>query len=226
MTAMRFRRLAMEAIRKHGISIGIELFINFAAPFAIYHLTAGRLGEVRGLLAASAPPIVWSIVEIIHRRRIDAISMLVLAGIALSLLGFVGADSARLLELRGKLGTGLIGLVFLGSAAIGKPVIYQIARAIRLRRSATELASFEALRDNTHVRQAAMVITLAWGIGLTAEAALAIFLAYSLPAHAYLLVSPILGYGIFAVLGLWTFWFSRHQGTKVDAEKAVESNIA
>lgn len=222
---MSFRGAALAAIRKHGMGVGIELLINVAAPFAIYHVTTARLGEVGALLAAAAPPIAWNIVEIVRRRRVDAISMLVLAGIALSLLGFVGADSPRLLQVRGKLGTGLIGLVFLGSAAIGRPVIYQLTRALRHRRSPAERDSFEALRENRHVRRAAKVLTLVWGVGLVAEAALGVVLAVSLPASAYLWIGPVLDYGMLAGLTLWTFRFSRRQGAKIDAEGPRAANI-
>jgi hypothetical protein len=59
-----------------------------------------------------------------------------------------GGGSAHLLQLREKLVTALIGLFFLGSAAIGRPLIYQLARASLARRKPSELAAFEALRDN------------------------------------------------------------------------------
>jgi hypothetical protein len=71
-----------------------------------------------------------------------------------------------------------------------------------------------------------MVITLVWGIGLITEAALATLAVFSLPPRAYLLAGPVLGYGMLAALGLWTFWFSRRQGAKVDAEKALKNNVA
>ena len=92
--------------------------------------------------------------------------MLVLAGIALSLLAFLGGGSVKLLQLRERMVTVLIGLIFLGSAAIGKPLIYQLARATMMRRSPSELHELEALRDNVHFRRAMTVMTLVWGFGL------------------------------------------------------------
>ena len=105
--------------RANGVRIGLELLVNFIGPFAIYSLLDPKYGDVKALMASSAPPIAWSLVEFIRRRRVDALSILVLAGIALSLLAFLGGGGVKFLQLREKLVTAAIGLVFLGSAAIG-----------------------------------------------------------------------------------------------------------
>ncbi len=116
-------------------------------------------------MTASAPPILWAIVEFIRERKVDAISILVLGGIALSLLAFAGGGGVKVLQLRENLVAGLVGLVFLGSAAIGRPLIYQLARAGVRRRSADRGAAFEALRSDIRFRNAMTVATLVWGTG-------------------------------------------------------------
>ncbi|HEX5419075.1 MAG TPA: hypothetical protein VFY39_03680 [Gammaproteobacteria bacterium] len=60
---------------------------------------------MHALMAASAPPIVWAIAEFARRRRIDALSILVLAGVGLSLLVYLSGGSVRVLQLREKLVT-------------------------------------------------------------------------------------------------------------------------
>ena len=109
--------------RANGARLGLELLMNFVGPFVIYSVLDPKIGDVDALLASSAPPIAWSLVEFVRRRRVDALSMLVLAGIALSLLAFLGGGGVKFLQLREKLVTALIGLAFLGSAAIGRPLI-------------------------------------------------------------------------------------------------------
>lgn len=84
---------------------------------------------MRALLASSAPPIAWSLVEFARHRRVDALSVLVVAGIVLSLLAMIGGGGPKFLQLRENLVTGIIGLAFLGSALISKPLICQRARA-------------------------------------------------------------------------------------------------
>ena len=205
-------------VRAHGARIGLEALANFIGPFLIYQLEHERLGDVRALLAASIPPIAWSVIEFARRRRLDAASILVLAGIALSLLAYLGGGSVRFLQLREKLVTALIGLAFLGSAAIGKPLIYELARATARRRSAAEAQSLEAMRDNADFRRAMNLMTLVWGVGLIAEATLAAVLVFVLPISAFLLVSPLIGYGAMGALALWTFLYVRHR-RRVAAER-------
>jgi hypothetical protein len=213
-------------VRKNGAGVGVEVLVNFVLPFLIFDFGKARLGEVHALMASSIPPIVWSLIEFIRRRRVDAVSMLVIAGIVLSLLAFMGGGSVRFLQLREKLVTAIIGVAFLGSAAIGKPLIYQLARATMKRRSSAELESFEALRDNVHFRRTMTVMTLVWGFGLVAEAAASAVLVFILSIREYLLVSPVMGYSVTGALALWTFWYSRRQRRRGEARRAAAAAAA
>ena len=109
-------------------------------------------------------------------------------------------------------------MVFLGSAAIGRPLIYQLARAGLKRRGSSELESFEALRDNRMFKRSMMIMTLAWGFGLLADAAVSV--------SQYLLVGPILGYGTMGGLGLWTFWYAKRRRRLGEASRAAEAEAA
>lgn len=211
----------LDFARRRGPTIALELTANFLLPFLIYSGERARLGDVRALLLASAPPIAWSLIEFARKRRIDAVSMLVLAGIALSLLAFFGGGSARFLQLREQLVTGLIGLIFLGSAAIGRPLIFQLARAGMQRRSPSEAQSFEALRDNAAFRRTMTLMTLVWGFGLLIECALASALVFAMSISAFLVVSPILGYGTMGLLGGWSFLYGRRQQRLGAARRAA-----
>ncbi len=213
-------------IRQHGPNAALEVVVNFLGPLLIYDYAKPHLGDVKALIASSAPPILWSVIEFARKRRVDAVSMLVLAGIALSLLAFIGGGGARFLQLREKLVTVTIGLVFLGSAAIGRPLIYYLARAGLQRRGSSELAEFEAMRDNVHFRRTMAMMTVVWGAGLLADAAAGIALVFTLSIHDYLIAAPVLGYGTMGSLGLWTWWFARRQRAKGAARRAAESAAA
>ncbi|WP_305793635.1 VC0807 family protein [Caulobacter sp. S45] len=198
-------------LRGHGLRLAGEALVNFVLPVVIFDWAKPTYGEVGGLLASSAPPLLWSLVEFVRRRRVDALSMLVLAGIMLSLLAFLGGGGVRFLQLREKLVTALIGLVFLGSVAIGRPLIYQLARAGLARKSAAELAEFEALRGGRFFERTMTLMTLVWGFGLLGEAAIAAILVFVLPIRTYLMVGPVLGYAAMGGLSLWNVWFGKRQ---------------
>jgi hypothetical protein len=208
-------------IRSNGVKFGIEALVNFAGPFVIYSLVKPTWGDAYALIASSALPIAWSLVEFIRARRVDALSLIVLTGIALSLLAFMGGGDVRFLQLRERLVTALIGMIFLGSAATGWPLMYYLARAKYMRRSASEAQALEALRDNVHVRHTLHVMTLVWGFGLVGEAALCAVLVFELPIRQYMVVSGIIGYGALAALGLWTAWYGRRRKRQGEARLAA-----
>jgi len=199
----------VNAVRKQGGGFLVEIVVNVALPYAVYSLLQPHYGDVRALLASSAPPMVWSVIEFARKRRADALSLLVIAGIVLSLLAFAGGGSVKFLQLRENLVTGLIGLVFLGSAAIGKPIIYQLAVAGAARQSSAAADELRNLKDNVNFRRTMTFMTLVWGFGLLAATAIACVLVFTLSIKTYLLVSPFVGYGIMGLLALWTVWFSR-----------------
>jgi len=213
-------------LRNNGGHVLVEALVNFILPFAIYSYAQASLGDVRALLLSSAPPIAWSLVEFARHRRIDALSALVVAGIVLSLLAMIGGGGPKFLQLRENLVTGVIALVFLGSAAIGKPLIYQLARASMRRKSADEAQEFEALQVHAGFRRTMTVMTLVWGLGLLANVAVSVALVFALSIRTYLIVGPIVGYATMGLLTLWTFLYGQRARRRGEARRAAAAQAA
>jgi hypothetical protein len=213
-------------LRLHGAHLLIELLVNFVLPFVIYSYAARRVGDVDALLLSSAPPILWTLLEFSRHRRLDALSILVVSGIALSLLAMLGGGGVRFLQLREKLVTTVIGLAFVGSAVIGKPLVYELARATMRRKSEREAQEFEALQVHAGFRRTMTVMTLVWGLGLLADAALSAVLVFELSIRQYLLVNPILGYGTMGALSLWSFLYGRRAKRRGEARRAAAARLA
>lgn len=210
-------------LRRNGRGAATELIVNFALPFLVYDLTKGRLGDAHALMASSAPPIIWTIVEFVRRRRVDFISMFVLAGIALSLLAMLGGGSVKFLQLRERLVTAVIGLAFVVSALIRRPLIYEFAHASMRRNQSDQLAEFEARRNDAGFRRAMTTMTLVLGFGLLAEAAVAVVLVLRLTIREYLIVSPIVGYSVAGILTAWTFLYVRALRWRGEARRKAEA---
>jgi len=208
-------------LRDNGVHILVEALVNFILPFAIYNYAEAPLGQVRALLASSAPPIAWSLVEFARHRRLDALSLLVLCGIALSLLAMIGGGGVQFLQLREKLVTGVIGLAFVGSALIGKPLIYELALATKGRKSAGEAEEFQALQAYAGFRRSMMVMTWVWGLGLLADVAISVVLVFALTIREYLIVNPIVGYGTMGALSLWSFLYVQRAKRGGEARRAA-----
>ncbi len=208
-------------LRRNGLRILAELLVNFILPFAIYTYAEAPLGELEALMASSAPPIAWSLAEFARHRRVDAVSIMVIAGIALSLLAMLGGGGVKFLQLREKLVSGIIALAFLGSAAIGRPLIYELARARMRRRSEEEAQQFEALQVHAGFRRTMTVMTLVWGSGLLADVVLSAALVFALSIRAYMIVNTILGYGTLALLILWSALYGQRAKRRGEARRVA-----
>lgn len=222
------RRMSSVALylRTNGARVFAEVLVNFILPFVIFNYAEAPLGQVRALLASSAPPLAWSLVEFARHRRIDAVSVLVLGGIILSLLAMLGGGGAKFLQLREKLVTGVIGVAFLASALIGKPLIYELARASMHRKSAEEARQFESLQVHPGFRRTMTVMTVVWGAGLVLDVAVSVALVLTISIREYMIVNPILGYGIVGALSLWSFLYGNRAKRRGEARRAAEAHAA
>jgi multisubunit Na+/H+ antiporter MnhC subunit len=147
----------------------------------------------------------WSIYELARFRKLDAVSLLVLGSIVLSLLALLMGGSPRLLMVRENLFSIPIGMAFLISAVTPRPAIYYLAAATFQRQSAENRARFEAVWQLPHVLRGLRVMSIVWGVGLVAQGLVLGWMAWTWPIERYLILSPIIGYGMIAVLLIWTF---------------------
>ncbi|GGP25419.1 VC0807 family protein [Silvimonas amylolytica] len=187
----------------------LEILVNFVLPWLVYRQMQPHWGEHNALLASALPPIIWSAVGLVRHRRLDAMSALVVVGILLSLGAVMLGGSPALLLMRESLITGAIGMAFLVSALLRRPLTYYLARAALARESGFSKARFEQLFIDANGRVAGWmtVMTLVWGGGLLAETLLRLWLIKIIPVAQFLLVAPWISYGIYAALGAWTWWY-------------------
>src|ERR1700756_4455389 len=80
--------------------VALDFLINLGGPFLVYQLATGHMSETAALILSSAPPILWSIGQLIWNRKLDVLSLLVITGIALSLIATLLGGSPRLLLVR------------------------------------------------------------------------------------------------------------------------------
>jgi hypothetical protein len=185
-----------------------ELAVNLLLPWVAYTLAHPRYGEVGGLVASAVPPLAWSIVELARFKRVDALSSIVLLGIVLSILAMAFGGGPRVLLMRECFASGAIGVTFLLSLFARRPLVFYLARATVARETPEGVARFEQLwRERREFASAMRMLTLVWGIGMTADGALRAWLAAIWPIERFLIVSPIIGYGVFGGLLAWTFWY-------------------
>lgn len=192
------------------LRLAAELVVNLLFPWLAYSLAVPQHGEFWALVASSVPPLLWSLGELAWHRRVDALSMLVLGGIGLSVVAMAFGGDARLLLVRESLISGLIGLAFVFSLFFKRPLVFFLARATVVREDAKEGASrFMEWWQQPHAQRIIRHITGVWGVGLTGEAAMRIWLAWHWDPVRVLAVAPTIGYVIIGCVSLWTFLYIR-----------------
>lgn len=214
-------------LRQHGGGIGLQVLVNAVLPLLIYNAADKPYGDVKALLLSSGPPILWSIVEFIRHRKVDAISAVVLAGIVLSLLAFIGTGGAKFLQLRETLVGAVIGVAFVVSVLIRRPIIYYFARA-NMQRANDEAGAqrLHELRDNPFFRRTMTVMTLVWGLGLIAHTTVNCILVFQVSIPTYLAIAPIIGYAFTGALIAFTFLYARRAERLGAARRAAAEAAA
>jgi intracellular septation protein A len=202
--------------------VALDFLVNLGGPFLVYQLAVGHMSETAALMLSSAPPILWSIGQLIWSRKLDALSLLVITGIALSLIATLLGGSPRLLLVRESFITGLFGLIFLGSLLFPKPLMFHIVKTTVTKQGMSEEV-FASRWSIPGFRFTFYLMTTVWGAGLLVEATLKIILAFTMPAGPFLVVSPIISYGIYFGLLAWSIWYGnqrRKAGERLAAANA------
>ncbi|WP_047248962.1 VC0807 family protein [Chromobacterium subtsugae] len=178
----------------------LELLVNFLLPWLCYRWARPHWGEMGGLLLSAAPPLMWSGWELWRSRRVDAMGMLVLLGIALSLLAMALGGGEKMLLLRESLLSGLFGAAFLLSLLFPRPLVFFLARAALERQRQDGREHCERLWAQAAFRRGMRFMTAMWGLGLVSEMLLRSWLAWHWPVERSVLLLPWISYGVMGLL--------------------------
>ena len=153
-------------------TIAIDIVLNVVLPYAGYlALRQAGQSEARALIISAAIPAAVAAASIIQRRRINYLSLLVIAATALSLLATALSGSAWFSLIRPSFVTGILALVFAASLAAERPTLFYLARDTTCP-TAEDAAAFEAQWVRPGFRRAMRRLTIVWAAFLGGEAIL------------------------------------------------------
>ncbi|TDG00602.1 VC0807 family protein [Paenibacillus piri] len=185
--------------------IMITVLLNIALPYLAYTLLVPYTSGLTALSAAALIPLCDSLFNLIRTRKVDAFSSFILLSIVLGIAAvFIGGDE-RFILLRESYITGVMGILFMASLCFARPLIYYFAERFMGRDSSLD----EKWTRFPGVRRTFRMITLVWGISLLFEACLKVMLVYSISVPDFLIVSPIVTYGIIGLTIWWNVQFVR-----------------
>jgi len=216
------RRPAAARDRSRLQSLAMIAVFDVAGPLVAYWLLRSNgLSAVTSLVLSGVFPAVGVAINFIRDHRIDAIGVLVLAGIAVGTALGLLSGNARLVLVEGSVPTAVFGVLCLASLWSGAPLMYRFASEF-IGLDTPRGREFQALSQNTGpvgqgFRHVFRVMTIVWGIGFLAEAAARVAIVELTSTGTAFAISKVMPYVVAGVLGAWTFGYgnwSRRRGER------------
>ncbi|WP_213095465.1 VC0807 family protein [Bacillus sp. FJAT-49736] len=190
-------------------SVISTILLNGVLPFVVYIILKSYYSNLFSLIIATIIPLLDIIYGFCKNRKIDVFNCFMLVGFLLGIIALLFGGNEKIILLRESFVTGIMGMLFLLSLFLQKPLIYYFAKRFTTN-------DYERFWDYDYFRFVIRFITIVWGISLLLEAMIKAYLVFSLSTTAFLAVSPIIFYGILAVVILWTIYYRRYSKHKLD----------
>jgi hypothetical protein len=178
-----------------------SLVINFVAPLLAYYLIHSHVrSSALALALAGAIPVAYTLVMLAVRRRLDPLGVVSVVTFGIGVLvSWASGGSPLAIELQDPGTTGLIGIAFLVSVAVGRPL-----HPVLLRLLGRGDARYAGIASRAQ-RQTSMMVTAIIGLTLTARAIALTILALTQSTTAYVTLQhpvglPFLGLGFAALV--------------------------
>jgi hypothetical protein len=207
-------------LRNRLESLAMIAVFDIAGPLAIYSMVrAAGLGAVPALLLSGVSPAFGVLLSFARHRRVDAVGILVLAGVAVgTILGLVTGNE-RLILAEGSVPTAIFGLACLGSLRASRPLIFRFALEF-IGAGTPQGRDFAGRWQYAGFRRVFRLMTVVWGAAYLAEAAARVVIIELVPAGTALAVSKTMPYVVAALLIGWTTAYgrrSRRRGERLAA---------
>jgi len=187
---------------------------DVAGPLLAYNLLrSAGFSPVSALVLSGVFPAIGVTIGIIQHRRVDALGVLVLAGIAVGAVIGLVSHNARLVLDEGSVPTAVFGIICLGSLGTAKPLMYRLAVEF-IGPDTPKGQEFTGLWQYAEFRRVFRVITAVWGIAYLAEAVARVVIVQNTSTGTALAISKVMPYAVAAVLIAWTFGYGQYQKRK------------
>jgi hypothetical protein len=186
-------------------TLGVSLVLPL---IAIQVLLRHGVSPVIALAIAAVFPLGEMVYEAVHTKRVGVIAIVSLVGIVAGFGLSFATGNAVFALLKDSLFTAVFGLLFLGSLATPRPLIYRLSLDMAGADPAARAAS-EALWEKPAARRVFRLMTLVWALGLLLEAAARVVAAVTLPIATATAASPAIAIAVIGGILAWTVLYAR-----------------
>jgi hypothetical protein len=194
--------------------IAMIVVFDLGGPLLAYAvLRAAGASAVAALVLSGVFPALGIGIGALVDGRLDVLGVMVLAGLLVAtVLGLVSHD-VRLYLLEGSVPSVVFALGCLLSLRLRRPLIFRLAVAL-LGPGTPKGRDVAAAWRYPGFRRAFRTITLAWGIGYLAEAAIRVAVVATTSTGFALLFSKLIPYTFAVCLPVWTLFYGEHEKKK------------
>jgi hypothetical protein len=199
------------------------LGMNIVLPTLTYFILAGPVGmpDVPALLLSGVWPIAEIVITLVRQRHVDEFSIFVIIGIAVAVVTTVLSDNARAVFLKDSITTGLLGLVFLGSLLVGKPLTFYFGRRFATDGSEAQRDWWDGLWQYPQFRSVQRRLATYWGVALVGEAIIRAVLTETLGTGPMVVVNNTVPYVVIAGLVALSIIVGRRAQNRAEARGAL-----
>ena len=195
---------------------------DIAGPLVTYSMVrSAGLGTVPALLLSGVLPALGVLLKLARHRRVDAVGVLVLAGVAVgTILGLISGNE-RLILAEGSVPTAIFGFACLGSLWASRPLIFRFALEFIGADTPTG-RDLAGKWQYAGFRRVFRLFTLVWGTAYLAEAAARVVIIEMASTGTALTVSKIMPYAVAALLIGWTNLYGRRARRRGEQQAAAQ----
>jgi hypothetical protein len=199
------------------------LVFDLGGPLLAYSLLrSAGMSAVAALVLSGVLPALGIVIGALADRRLDVIGVVVLAGLLVGTLLGLTSHNARLYLLEGSVPSAVFALGCLFSLRLRRPLIFRLAVEIlgpdtRKGRDVTAAWRYPGFR------RAFQMLTVAWGAGYLAEAAIRVAIVITTSTGIALVCSKLIPYVFAVALSAWTLVYGEHEKKK--AEGLASSSV-
>jgi hypothetical protein len=199
------------------------LVFDLGGPLLVYSLLhSAGMSAVAALVISGVLPALGIVIGALADRRLDVIGVVVLAGLLVGTLLGLTSHNARLYLLEGSVPSAVFALGCLFSLRLRRPLIFRLAVEIlgpdtRKGRDVTAAWRYPGFR------RAFRMLTVAWGAGYIAEAAIRVAIVVTTSTGIALVCSKLIPCVFAVALSAWTLVYGEHEKKK--AERLASTSV-
>jgi hypothetical protein len=181
-----------------------SLLLNAVAPFVVYSLLSAHMSTVHALMMTALVPFAENVFTLARHRRLDLFGFFVFLSLVLSSVIVLLGGSPRLILARESFLSAAFGLIMLLSLLCPQPLVYYLTGHFVAGHVPARKKEFRLKGASPWFRNFMRLLTVVWGMVTLADALLNVYLAFNVSITTFLIVSPIVRYGIVGCAFAWT----------------------